>query len=139
MGVPVPTFKLWGRSQVMGSMVPRSQFLGYWSHFYFIPFLSHFVTQIFPSYIFMKIFWKKNICILYVKYFLSFWVVENGGYSEADLKLKENSKFKILWIFLFVCLFVCFLFFLIFVLGSSLPQVAPFPTTQSSKNKQRLC
>ena len=135
MGVPVPTFKLWGRSQVLGSMVPRSQVLGYWSHFYFIPFLSHFVTQIFPSYIFMKIFWKKNICILYVKYFLSFWVVGNGGYSEGNLKLKQNSKF-----FEFFCLFVCLcFFFLIFVLGSSLPQVAPFPTTQSSKNKQRLC
>ena len=36
---------------------------------------------------------------------------------------------------MFVCLFVFFFFFLIFVLGSSLPQVAPFPTTQSSKKQ----
>ena len=38
-----------------------------------------------------KIFWdiKNN--------FLEFWVVGNGGYPEADLKLRQNSKFKILF------------------------------------------
>ena len=35
-----------------------------------------------------KIFWdiKNN--------FLEFWVVGNGGYPEADLKLRQSSKSK---------------------------------------------
>ena len=43
----------------------------------------------------------------------------NRDYPGTDLNLRQNSKFKI-----FKC---CFLE--IFVLGSNLPKVAPFPTT----------
>ena len=89
----------------------------YLSNFWVIS--SYFVTQRFLSYVFMKIFWKKGFfqCI---KYFLRLWVAGNGGYPEADSKLRQNSKFNFFWILFF---------FWSFVVGSSLPQVALFFTT----------
>ena len=125
---------------------------------------SCFVTQLFPSYIFIKFFWKiyetkfpsyifikcfwkiyenktlylSNFKLFYYSDFpllyihenlwkkqlvhkIIFKVLSSGKWKllEANSRLSQNSKFKI---FEF-----CFLW--IFVLGSSLPQVAPFPTT----------
>ena len=45
----------------------------------------------------------------------------NGGYPRMDLNPEQNLKLKIFK----------FCFFLIFVLGSNLSQVAPFPTTDT--------
>ena len=44
----------------------------------------------------------------------------NGGYPRMDLNPEQNLK-----------KFLNFVFFLIFVLGSNLSQVAPFPTTDT--------
>ena len=44
-GIPSPTFKLWGGSQVPDPRVLRSQVLGSWSHFYIMPFKFSYSLQ----------------------------------------------------------------------------------------------
>ena len=68
-----------------------------------------------------KIFWHIRINLLW------FWVVENEGYPETNVKLRQKFKIQKFLIF-----------FLIFIIGSSLPQRAPFLTTLTTAAGCRL-